>query len=163
MDEKVDVIILIFLKLIQVKVSPLRKRLCGSSVLEWPTNPQAHPYYGSVWKNALATDNHVTYSQVFKRDSLALLLPNVTATKGSAALIGSPMSCQKKCSKDSPSPGIAHIGEESPATWQRTEKWDLHISIKSSFSALSVSIYLPSLCLLPLHKILLGEGWQVRM
>uniref|UniRef100_H0XEM3 Toll like receptor 7 n=1 Tax=Otolemur garnettii TaxID=30611 RepID=H0XEM3_OTOGA len=68
MDEKVDVIILIFLEkpLQKSKFLQLRKRLCGSSVLEWPTNPQAHPYFWQCLKNALATDNHVVYSQVFK-------------------------------------------------------------------------------------------------
>ncbi|XP_036902195.1 toll-like receptor 7 [Sturnira hondurensis] len=68
MDEKVDVIILIFLEkpLQKSKFLQLRKRLCGSSVLEWPTNPQAHPYFWQCLRNALATDNHVTYSRVFK-------------------------------------------------------------------------------------------------
>ncbi|XP_007517534.2 toll-like receptor 7 [Erinaceus europaeus] len=67
-DEKVDVIILIFLEkpFQKSKFLQLRKRLCGSSVLEWPTNPQAHPYFWQCLKNALATDNHVTYSRVFK-------------------------------------------------------------------------------------------------
>nr|APR72768.1 toll-like receptor 7 [Miniopterus schreibersii] len=68
MDEKMDVIILVFLEkpLQKSKFLQLRKRLCGSSVLEWPTNPQAHPYFWQCLKNALATDNHVTYSRVFK-------------------------------------------------------------------------------------------------
>ncbi|XP_077002481.1 toll-like receptor 7 [Tamandua tetradactyla] len=68
MDEKVDVIILIFLEkpLQKSKFLQLRKRLCGRSVLEWPTNPQAHPYFWQCLKNALAMDNHVAYSQVFK-------------------------------------------------------------------------------------------------
>ncbi|XP_024425637.2 toll-like receptor 7 isoform X1 [Desmodus rotundus] len=68
MDEKVDVIILIFLEkpLQKSKFLQLRKRLCGSSVLEWPTNPQAHAYFWQCLRNALATDNHVTYSRVFK-------------------------------------------------------------------------------------------------
>ncbi|XP_073918584.1 toll-like receptor 7 [Castor canadensis] len=67
-DEKVDVIILIFLEkpLKKSKFLQLRKRLCGSSVLEWPKNPQAHPYFWQCLKNALATDNHVAYSQMFK-------------------------------------------------------------------------------------------------
>ncbi|XP_037677191.1 toll-like receptor 7 [Choloepus didactylus] len=67
-DEKVDVIILIFLEkpLQKSKFLQLRKRLCGRSVLQWPTNPQAHPYFWQCLKNALATDNHVAYSQVFK-------------------------------------------------------------------------------------------------
>nr|ATW00982.1 toll-like receptor 7 [Desmodus rotundus] len=68
MDEKVDVIILIFLEkpLQKSKFLQLRKRLCRSSVLEWPTNPQAHAYFWQCLRNALATDNHVTYSRVFK-------------------------------------------------------------------------------------------------
>ncbi|VTJ64413.1 Hypothetical predicted protein [Marmota monax] len=68
MDEKVDVIVLIFLEkpLKKSKFLQLRKRLCGSSVLEWPTNPQAHPYFWQCLKNALTTDNHVSYSQMFK-------------------------------------------------------------------------------------------------
>nr|XP_021520080.1 toll-like receptor 7 [Meriones unguiculatus] len=68
MDEKVDVIILIFLEkpLQKSKFLQLRKRLCRSSVLEWPANPQAHPYFWQCLKNALTTDNHVAYSRVFK-------------------------------------------------------------------------------------------------
>ncbi|XP_006892433.1 PREDICTED: toll-like receptor 7 [Elephantulus edwardii] len=67
-EEKVDVIILIFLQkpLQKSKFLQLRKRLCRSSVLEWPTNPQAHPYFWQCLKNALAMDNHVAYSKVFK-------------------------------------------------------------------------------------------------
>ncbi|NP_001277684.1 toll-like receptor 7 isoform a precursor [Mus musculus] len=68
LDEKVDVIILIFLEkpLQKSKFLQLRKRLCRSSVLEWPANPQAHPYFWQCLKNALTTDNHVAYSQMFK-------------------------------------------------------------------------------------------------
>ncbi|XP_044522905.1 toll-like receptor 7 [Gracilinanus agilis] len=68
MDEKVDVIILIFLEkaLQRSKYLQLRKRLCKSSVLEWPTNPQAHPYFWQCLKNAIATDNDTVYSKVFK-------------------------------------------------------------------------------------------------
>ncbi|XP_068919083.1 toll-like receptor 7 isoform X2 [Petaurus breviceps papuanus] len=68
MDEKLDVIILIFLEkaLQRSKYLQLRKRLCKSSVLEWPTNPQAHPYFWQCLKNAIATDNDTVYSKVFK-------------------------------------------------------------------------------------------------
>ncbi|XP_007500988.2 toll-like receptor 7 [Monodelphis domestica] len=68
MDEKVDVIILIFLEKAfqRSKYLQLRKRLCKSSVLEWPTNPQAHPYFWQCLKNAIATDNDTVYSKVFK-------------------------------------------------------------------------------------------------
>ncbi|XP_058516862.1 toll-like receptor 7 [Ochotona princeps] len=68
MDEKVDVIILVYLEkpLHKSKFLQLRKRLCASSVLEWPTNPQAHAYFWQCLKNALAMDHHVAYSRVFK-------------------------------------------------------------------------------------------------
>nr|ALX81652.1 toll-like receptor 7 [Phascolarctos cinereus] len=68
MDEKLDVIILIFLEkaLQRSKYLQLRKRLCKGSVLEWPTNPQAHPYFWQCLKNAIATDNDTVYSKVFK-------------------------------------------------------------------------------------------------
>ncbi|XP_074156100.1 toll-like receptor 7 isoform X1 [Sminthopsis crassicaudata] len=67
-DEKLDVIILIFLEktLQRSKYLQLRKRLCKRSVLEWPTNPQAHPYFWQCLKNAIATDNNMVYSKVFK-------------------------------------------------------------------------------------------------
>ncbi|XP_074048544.1 toll-like receptor 7 isoform X2 [Macrotis lagotis] len=68
MDEKLDVIILIFLEkaLQRSKYLQLRKRLCKSSVLEWPTNPQAHPYFWQCLKNAITTDNNTVYSKSFK-------------------------------------------------------------------------------------------------
>ncbi|CAM4415090.1 unnamed protein product [Caretta caretta] len=68
MDEKVDVIILIFLEraLKKSRYLRLRKRLCSSSVLEWPTNPQSQCYFWQCLKNALATNNDMTYNKLFQ-------------------------------------------------------------------------------------------------
>ncbi|XP_053560852.1 toll-like receptor 7 [Bombina bombina] len=67
-DEKVDVIILIFLEktLQNSKYLRLRKRLCGSSVLYWPSNPKSHKYFWNCLKNALSTDNQMAYNKLFK-------------------------------------------------------------------------------------------------
>lgn len=68
MDEKVDVIILIFLEKVLQKSRyfRLRKRLCSRSVLEWPTNPQSQHYFWHCLKNALAVNNDVNYNILFK-------------------------------------------------------------------------------------------------
>ncbi|XP_054830249.1 toll-like receptor 7 [Eublepharis macularius] len=68
MDEKVDVIVLIFLEKVlqKSKYLRLRKRLCSRSVLEWPTNPQSQHYFWQCLKNALATNNDVSYNILFK-------------------------------------------------------------------------------------------------
>lgn len=68
MDEKVDVIILIFLEKVlqKSKYLRLRKRLCSRSVLEWPTNPQSQHYFWHCLKNALAVNNDVHYNIFFK-------------------------------------------------------------------------------------------------
>nr|XP_014354501.1 PREDICTED: toll-like receptor 7 [Latimeria chalumnae] len=67
-DEKLDVIVLVFLEkaLQKSKYLKLRKRLCSSSVLDWPTNPQAQRYFWQCLKNALATDNRMQYSKLFQ-------------------------------------------------------------------------------------------------
>ncbi|XP_007435706.2 toll-like receptor 7 [Python bivittatus] len=67
-DEKVDVIILIFLeKLLKMsKCLCLRKRLCSRSCLEWPTNPQSQAYFWHCLRNALATNNEFSYNHLFK-------------------------------------------------------------------------------------------------
>ncbi|MBN3320518.1 TLR7 protein, partial [Atractosteus spatula] len=68
MDEKADVIILIFLeKCLQYsKYLRLRKRLCRSSVLEWPSNPQAQHYFWLCLRNTMATDGHTQYNNPFE-------------------------------------------------------------------------------------------------
>ncbi|NWI98187.1 TLR7 protein, partial [Pitta sordida] len=68
LDEKMDVIILIFLEKVLQKSRyvRLRKRLCRSSVLEWPTNPQCQPYFWQCLKNAIATSNSLAYNKLLQ-------------------------------------------------------------------------------------------------
>ncbi|NXA16509.1 TLR7 protein, partial [Sapayoa aenigma] len=68
LDEKMDVIILIFLEKVLQKSRyvRLRKRLCRSSVLEWPTNPQSQPYFWQCLKNAIATSNSLAYNKLLQ-------------------------------------------------------------------------------------------------
>lgn len=68
MDEKNDVIVLIFLEKVSCnsKYLRLRKRLYKRSVLEWPTNPQAQPYFWFSLRSVLATESHKQYSNLFK-------------------------------------------------------------------------------------------------
>uniref|UniRef100_UPI003AAD4EBE toll-like receptor 7 n=1 Tax=Centroberyx gerrardi TaxID=166262 RepID=UPI003AAD4EBE len=68
LDEKNDVIVLIFLEKVpcRSKYLRLRKRLYKRSVLEWPRNPQAQPYFWFSLKSVLATESHKQYSNLFK-------------------------------------------------------------------------------------------------
>ncbi|NXL91832.1 TLR7 protein, partial [Alectura lathami] len=68
LDEKIDVIILIFLeKVLQnSRYIQLRKRLCRSSVLEWPTNPRSQPYFWQCLKNAIAMSNTLAYNKLLQ-------------------------------------------------------------------------------------------------
>lgn len=68
MDEKNDVIVLIFLENVPCnsKYLRLRKRLYKRSVLEWPTNPQAQPYFWFSLRSVLATESHKQYNNLFK-------------------------------------------------------------------------------------------------
>lgn len=68
LDDKMDVIILIFLEKVLQKSRyvRLRKRLCRSSVLEWPTNPQSQPYFWQCLKNAIATNNSLAYNKLLQ-------------------------------------------------------------------------------------------------
>uniref|UniRef100_A0A8C5T6R2 TIR domain-containing protein n=1 Tax=Malurus cyaneus samueli TaxID=2593467 RepID=A0A8C5T6R2_9PASS len=68
LDDKMDVIILIFLEKVLQKSRyvRLRKRLCRSSVLEWPTNPQSQPYFWQCLKNAIATSNLLAYNKLLQ-------------------------------------------------------------------------------------------------
>ncbi|XP_068602166.1 toll-like receptor 7 [Brachionichthys hirsutus] len=68
MDEKNDVIVLIFLEKVPCnsRYLRLRKRLYKRSVLEWPANPQAQPYFWFSLTNVLATESHKQYSNLFK-------------------------------------------------------------------------------------------------
>ncbi|XP_070693895.1 toll-like receptor 7 [Pempheris klunzingeri] len=68
MDEKNDVIVLIFLEKIPCnsRYLRLRKRLYKRSLLEWPTNPQAQPYFWFSLRSVLATESHKQYNNLFK-------------------------------------------------------------------------------------------------
>ncbi|KAM6934655.1 toll-like receptor 7 [Xenentodon cancila] len=68
MDEKNDVIVLIFLEKVPCnsKYLRLRKRLYKRSLLEWPKNPQAQPYFWFSLRNVLATESHKQYNNLFK-------------------------------------------------------------------------------------------------
>nr|USC27894.1 toll-like receptor 7 [Sebastiscus marmoratus] len=68
MDEKNDVIVLIFLEKVSCnsKYLRLRKRLYKRSVLEWPTNPQAQLYFWFSLRSVLATESHKQYNNLFK-------------------------------------------------------------------------------------------------
>ncbi|KAG7256882.1 hypothetical protein CRUP_028125 [Coryphaenoides rupestris] len=68
MDEKNDVIVLIFLEKTACysKYLRLRKRLYRRSVMEWPTNPQAQPYFWFGLRSVLATESNKHYRSVFK-------------------------------------------------------------------------------------------------
>ncbi|XP_077436374.1 toll-like receptor 7 [Vanacampus margaritifer] len=68
MDEKNDVIVLILLEKVPCnsKYLRLRKRLYKRSILEWPTNPQAQPYFWFSVRSVLATESHKQYNNLFK-------------------------------------------------------------------------------------------------
>ncbi|XP_028991652.1 toll-like receptor 7 [Betta splendens] len=68
MDEKNDVIVLILLEKVPCnsKYLKLRKKLYKRSVLEWPANPQAQPYFWFSLRSVLATEGHKQYNNLFK-------------------------------------------------------------------------------------------------
>ncbi|XP_063069373.1 toll-like receptor 7 [Engraulis encrasicolus] len=68
MDEKNDVIVLIFLEKIACnsKYLRLRKRLYKRSVLEWPSNPQAQQYFWHCLRSVMLTDSQTHYSKLFQ-------------------------------------------------------------------------------------------------
>ncbi|XP_052004428.1 toll-like receptor 7 [Xyrauchen texanus] len=67
MDEKKDVIVLIFLEkmLCPSKYLRLRKRLYKKSVLEWPKNPQAQRYFWFSLRSIMATESQ-QYNKLFQ-------------------------------------------------------------------------------------------------
>ncbi|KAF4087395.1 hypothetical protein AMELA_G00095150 [Ameiurus melas] len=69
MDEKDDVIILIFLERFpssHSKYLRLRKRLYKRSVLEWPRNPQAQQYFWFCLRSLMATESQKHYNKLFQ-------------------------------------------------------------------------------------------------
>uniref|UniRef100_A0A8C2HRC9 Toll-like receptor 7 n=1 Tax=Cyprinus carpio TaxID=7962 RepID=A0A8C2HRC9_CYPCA len=67
MDERNDVIVLIFLEKMpcQSKYLKLRKRLYKKSVLEWPRNPQAQRYFWFSLRSVMATESQ-QYNKLFQ-------------------------------------------------------------------------------------------------
>ncbi|XP_046902821.1 toll-like receptor 8 [Hypomesus transpacificus] len=69
LDENVDVTVLLLLEPV-LQYSPflrLRRRLCGSSVLEWPRAAAAEPWFWQCLRNAIRVDNQVMYSNSYSR------------------------------------------------------------------------------------------------
>ncbi|KAK1167820.1 toll-like receptor 8 [Acipenser oxyrinchus oxyrinchus] len=67
MDENVDVIVLVLLEpvLQHSQFLRLRKRLCRSSILEWPTNPHAEVWFWQCLRNVIKVDNRVLYNNLY--------------------------------------------------------------------------------------------------
>ncbi|KAM3936120.1 toll-like receptor 7 [Leptodactylus fuscus] len=69
-QEKVDVIIMIYLEQIFAKPSffRMREKLCGRTVLYWPTNPKVQSYFWHCLITALRSDNVNAYQEIFRND-----------------------------------------------------------------------------------------------
>ncbi|XP_069495486.1 toll-like receptor 8 [Ambystoma mexicanum] len=65
MDESVDVIVLILLQpvLQHSQYLRLRKKICKSSILEWPKNPNAESFFWQKLKNVVLTENYRRYNR----------------------------------------------------------------------------------------------------
>ncbi|XP_060689458.1 toll-like receptor 7 isoform X2 [Hemiscyllium ocellatum] len=66
MDKNEDVIVLILLEpvLINSKYLKLRKRLCRSSVLHWPKNPNSEDFFWQCLRNAITANNKSRYNTI---------------------------------------------------------------------------------------------------
>ncbi|XP_073520796.1 toll-like receptor 8 [Phyllobates terribilis] len=67
MDENMDVIVIVLLQpvLQNSKYLRLRKKICASSILEWPTNPNAKHLFWQKMKNVLLTENSSRYNNLY--------------------------------------------------------------------------------------------------
>ncbi|KAK6486913.1 toll-like receptor 8, partial [Huso huso] len=67
MDDNVDVIVFVLLEpvLQHSQFLRLRKRLCRSSILEWPTNPHAEVWFWQCLRNVIKVDNRVMYNNLY--------------------------------------------------------------------------------------------------
>ncbi|GCB72311.1 hypothetical protein scyTo_0006246 [Scyliorhinus torazame] len=72
LDEKADVILLVLLdqSLRNSKYLQLRKRLCKASVLRWPHNPRAEPYFWLKLQKVLTRGNSLQYDPNFSESFL---------------------------------------------------------------------------------------------
>ncbi|XP_018421576.1 PREDICTED: toll-like receptor 8 [Nanorana parkeri] len=73
MDENQDVIIIVLLQpvLQHSQYLRLRKKICKSSILEWPKNPHAKSLFWQKIQNVLLTDNISRYNSLYT-DSIAV-------------------------------------------------------------------------------------------
>uniref|UniRef100_A0A8D0GER9 TIR domain-containing protein n=1 Tax=Sphenodon punctatus TaxID=8508 RepID=A0A8D0GER9_SPHPU len=67
MDENMDVIVFILLEpvLQHSQYLRLRRRICKSSILEWPKNPHAEDLFWQSLKNIVLTDNYKRYNILY--------------------------------------------------------------------------------------------------
>ena len=69
LDENMDVIVLLLLEpvLQNSHFLRLRRRLCKNSILEWPKNPSAEPWFWQCLRNAIHVDNQAMYNKMYAR------------------------------------------------------------------------------------------------
>ncbi|XP_078513993.1 toll-like receptor 8 [Lissotriton helveticus] len=81
MDESLDVVVLILLQpvLQHSQYMRLRKRLCKSSILEWPKNPNAEGFFWQKLKSVVLTDNYARYNSLFTDPVMPLYKPDPVA------------------------------------------------------------------------------------
>ncbi|KAM3936118.1 toll-like receptor 8 [Leptodactylus fuscus] len=67
MDDNMDVIVIVLLQpvLQSSQYLRIRKKICASSILEWPTNPQAEHLFWQQLKNVLLTENCSRYNTLY--------------------------------------------------------------------------------------------------
>uniref|UniRef100_A0A8C5H5E1 TIR domain-containing protein n=1 Tax=Gouania willdenowi TaxID=441366 RepID=A0A8C5H5E1_GOUWI len=65
LDEKVDTAVLVLLDeaFPKLKYLNLRRRLCRKSVLSWPRNPRAQPFFWNNMREALSSNNLNLYDK----------------------------------------------------------------------------------------------------
>lgn len=67
MDENIDVIVIVMLQpvLQNSQYLRLRKKICASSILKWPTNPHAEHLFWHKMKTVLLTENSSRYNHLY--------------------------------------------------------------------------------------------------
>ncbi|XP_075706472.1 toll-like receptor 8 [Rhinoderma darwinii] len=67
MDENMDVIVIVLLQpvLQNSQYLRLKKKICKSSILEWPKNPNAKPLFWQKMKHVLMTENYTRYNNMY--------------------------------------------------------------------------------------------------
>ncbi|XP_075121136.1 toll-like receptor 8 [Leptodactylus fuscus] len=67
MDDNMDVIVFVLLEpvLQNSQYLRLRKKICASSILKWPTNPQAEHLFWQEMLNVLLTENSSRYNNLY--------------------------------------------------------------------------------------------------